>query len=115
MTYVDEYMWLEMLDGGGDPGEQASAPHRHQHGVHVGYLLHDLQPHGPLARHYVRVVVTGDKRTTISVTVKCKKIVELPATTEQTYFSEFLVELNFKVSSNLHAILFKKQVVSINE
>jgi hypothetical protein len=38
------------------PRAQPAAPHRHEHEPHVGAVLGDLEPDGPLPRHDVRVV-----------------------------------------------------------
>jgi len=51
------------LHGEGHSGDEPPSAHGDDDGVHVGKLIQDLQPDGPLARDDVRIVKAGDQRS----------------------------------------------------
>ena len=58
---------LALLQGQGDAGGQAAAPHRHHHRVHLRQVLQDLQPQGALPGHNFGVVVGVNKDVTLGL------------------------------------------------
>ena len=58
---VDLDFGAQALDGERHPGDQPPAADRHDDGVHIGQLVQDLQPDGPLPRDDQFVVIRVDE------------------------------------------------------
>lgn len=57
--YDDLHVWMQRLDRQRHARDEPASAHGDDHGVDVGHLLHDLQPHCALTGEDVRVVVSA--------------------------------------------------------